>query len=113
MEIFLKALSENFQQYRVILAMDNASWHNHKIVIDNIVPLFQPAYSPEVNPAERVWKHIRINGGFKNRTFDSLAEMELHLCAAVIDILDDKETIKSLTGFRWVMKAILGNVMAG
>jgi transposase len=43
----------------MILAMDNASWHSSKIDAGNIVPLFQPAHSPELNPAERVWKHIR------------------------------------------------------
>jgi transposase len=105
MEVFLQALSENFSEYRVILAMDNASWHSSKIHIDNIVPLFQPAYSPEVNPAERVWKHIRENGGFKNRTFATLADVEQCLCHAVVNILD-KETVKSLTGFSWVMKAV-------
>jgi hypothetical protein len=113
MEFFLKSLSENFYQYRIILAMDNASWHSRKTDIDNIVPLFQPAHFPEVNPAERVWKHIRENGGFKNKTFDSLNDVEISLCSAVRNILENKETIKSLTGFKWITNAILGNVIAG
>ena len=106
MNIFLKTMSEKFPNYRIILGMDNASWHSSEIDIDNIVPLFQPAHSPEVNPAERVWKHIRENGGFKNRTFDNLNEVELALCAFANDVLTDKETIKSLTGFPWILKAI-------
>jgi hypothetical protein len=112
MEVFLSSLSETFQEYRIILAMDNASWHSNRIDSDNIVPLFQPAHSPEVNPAERVWKHIRENGGFKNRSFDNLTDVELSLCDAVTDILENKETIKSLTGFTWVMDAILDNMIA-
>ena len=107
MEVFLSFLSENFREYRIILAMDNASWHSSKTHIDNIIPLFQPAYSPEVNPAERVWKHIRENGGFKNRTFDTLAEVEQCLCEAVNNILD-RQTVKSLTGFNWIMKTVIG-----
>jgi len=113
MNIFLKSMSEKFIEYRIILAMDNASWHSSKIGFDNIVPLFQPAHSPEVNPSERVWKHVRENGGFKNRTFDNLIDVELALCSAVTDILECKETIKSLTGFPWVTNAILGNMIAG
>jgi transposase len=56
----------------------------------DFVPLFQPVHSPEVNPAERVWKHIRENGGFKNMTFDNLTDVELALCYAVTDILENK-----------------------
>ena len=113
MDIFLKLLSEKYPEYRIILAMDNASWHSSKIDIDNIVPLFQPAHSPEVNPAERVWKHIRESGRFKNKTFDSLADVEMAICNAVNDILGNKDTIKSLTGFWWIKNAILGSMVTG
>ena len=113
MDIFLKLFSENYPEYRIILAMDNASWHSSEISIDNIVPLFQPAHSPELNPAERVWKHIRESGCFKNKTFDSLADVETAICTAVNDILSNRETIKSLTGFGWIKNATLGNLIAG
>jgi len=65
MSLFLDMFSEKFSDYRIILAMDNASWHSKKKDIENIVPLFQPPHSPELNPAEHVWEHIRENGGFK------------------------------------------------
>ena len=83
-----------------IIAMDNASWHSKENDIENIVPLFQPAHSPELNPAEHVWEYIRENGGFKNQTFATLPEVEQNLCVTVQNLLDDKEKVKSLTGFR-------------
>jgi hypothetical protein len=33
MKIFLNMMSENFSNYRMIVAMDNASWHSSKVDI--------------------------------------------------------------------------------
>ena len=79
MDIFLKTFSENFAQYRVIMGMDNAACHNEDMK-KHIVPLFQPAYSPEllvlseveVNPAEHIWQYIRENGGLVAERVEAL-----------------------------------------
>ena len=112
MNVFLKMMSEEFSHYRMIVAMDNASWHNKENDIENIVPLFQPPHSPELNPAEHVWEHIRENGGFKNQTFETLRDVEQNLCAAVLKLHNDKEKVKSLTGFKWVLNAISDSLIA-
>jgi hypothetical protein len=66
MKIFLDEVSKTFSKYKIVMAMDRAAWHtsleNGKW--ENIVPLFQPPYSPEVNPVENMWHHLRENGGF-------------------------------------------------
>jgi transposase len=114
MSIFMEAFSEKFADYRVIMGMDNASWHCEiDKSIDNIVPLFQPTYSPELNPAEHIWRYIRANGGFKNNTFDSIEEVEDNLCKAVNELLNDKNQIISITNFGWIKKAIEECMMAG
>ena len=112
MDIFLKEFSNQFTGYRVIMGMDNAPWHN-SCLGENIVPLFQPAYSPELNPAEHIWKYIRGNGGFKNHTFNSIEEVEDNLCMAVNTLLADKSKIKSITGFKWIVTAISNSMIAG
>ena len=112
MNVFLKMMSEKFSHYRMIIAMDNASWHSKKNYIENIVPLFQPPHSPELNPAEHMWEHIRENGGFKNNTFATIHDVEQKLCTVVLILLDDKEKVKSLTGFRWVLDAISDSMIA-
>jgi transposase len=96
------------------MGMDNASWHKCKVSegTENIVPLFQPAYSPELNPAEHIWHYIRERGGFKNRTFGSIKEVEESLCVAVNTLLTDKNTIKSITGFEWIKNAISNSMIA-
>ena len=112
MSLFLDMFSEKFSDYRIILAMDNASWHSKKNSIENIVPLFQPPHSPELNPAEHVWEHIRENGGFKNKTFETLDDVEQNICVAVLELIEDKEKIKSLTGFNWILKSIQDSLVA-
>jgi hypothetical protein len=106
MNVFRAEFSKEFSAYRVIMAMDNASWHSARNDTDNIVPLFQPAYSPEVNPAEIIWRYVKENGGFKNRTFNSIEEVEQQLVKAVNTLLIEKETVKSITGFKWILEDI-------
>jgi hypothetical protein len=108
MALFLEECSKKFSGYRVIMAMDRASWHTGDKAKkwQNIVPLFQPAHSPEVNPAECIWKHIRTYYGFKNQTFTSMKEVEDRLVEALSDLELDKETVKSIMGFNWILDAI-------
>ena len=110
MDIFLNSVSEAFSNYRIVMAMDTcaaqsasrASWHsgieNEKW--KNIVPLFQPPYSPEVNPVENLWHHIREEGGFTNRTFNTLEEVEVKLAEKLKNL--DEKTVQSITLFRWI-----------
>jgi len=106
MDIFLEHVSENFSNYRIIMAMDRASWHTSLKAgkFDNIVPLFQPAYSPELNPVENLWHHIREDGGFKNATFNTLEEVELKLAEKLKNL--DEMTVKSITLFTWINEAL-------
>ncbi|KAA6326088.1 hypothetical protein EZS27_024764 [termite gut metagenome] len=106
MDVFMELVSKEFKEYRIIMVMDGAAWHRGDKLKkwENIVPLFQPAYSPEVNPIESLWHHIREKGKFKNTTFHSLGEVENRL-VEVINALD-KDTLKSITLFNWIKAAI-------
>ncbi|KAA6325323.1 hypothetical protein EZS27_025452 [termite gut metagenome] len=87
--------------------MDGASWHRGDKLKkwENIIPLFQPAYSPQVNPIESLWHPIREKGKFKNTTFHSLGEVENRLVQVIINTLD-RNTLKSITLFNWIKTAI-------
>jgi len=105
MGVFLEGVSTAFQDYRIIMVMDRAAWHTGKKTRkwDNIVPLFQPAYSPQLNPVENLWHHIREKGGFKNTTFKSMAEVEDRLAEVLRNL--DKNVVKSLSLFHWIERA--------
>jgi len=58
MNLHLRMISEHVGcRVQVVLVMDQAGWHvaKHLVVPDNITLLFLPAYSPELNPVERLW----------------------------------------------------------
>jgi transposase len=88
------------------MVMDNASRHsdNKTRKWENIIPFFQPPYSPELNPVENMRQYIRENGGFKNTTFNTLLEVEDNLEKVLKEI--NKETVKEITLFNWINDAI-------
>ena len=55
-----------------IVVIDNAGFHSlSKYEIpDNIFLLRIPPYSPELNPSEKIWAHIKKD--YKNRVFENL-----------------------------------------
>ena len=102
----MDGLSEEFQNYRIIMGMDKASWHTGDKAKKwgNIVPMFQPSHSPEVNPVENLWHHIREKGEFKNKTFDSMKDVEEALVEQLRNL--DKETVKSVCLYHWIKNSI-------
>jgi hypothetical protein len=46
-----------------IVLMDKAGWHTSGdlVVPENLSLVFLPPYSPELNPIERLWLHLRDN----------------------------------------------------
>lgn len=61
MSIFLEHLSSNFPNLKILLIMDQAGWHKSKElkVYENIELIYLPAYSPELNPVEKLWEWIK------------------------------------------------------
>ncbi len=106
MDIFLEGISAEFKEYRIIMAMDRAAWHTGEKAKkwENIVPLFQPAYSPVLNPVENLWHHIREKGKFKNTTFKDMEEVENRLSEELKNL--DNEVVKSLSLFHWIKASI-------
>ena len=76
MNIYLEKLSEKFKDKKIVLIMDNASFHKSKRlkIPKNIKIYFIPPYSPEVNPQERRFEDIKKF--LKNKIFNSLEELQ-------------------------------------
>jgi hypothetical protein len=60
-QIFLDLISEEFADSILIMQVDQAGCHRAKRLRlpQNIILIFQPAHSPELNPIERVWLHLK------------------------------------------------------
>lgn len=67
-----------------------------------MILLFKPAYSPEVNPIERLWGQIKEQ--LKWLRFEQIEELR----AAVQKELEKltNEVIASLTGWKFILDAI-------
>src|SRR5260370_7757788 len=85
MNLFLQHVSEAFADAFIIMQVDQASWHRSSDlqVPENIRLLFQPPYSPEVNPVEHLWDELRAKY-FPNPLFPSLDPLKPPLSPALI-----------------------------
>ncbi len=85
------------------MILDGAGWHTaHDLRLPpSMQLLFLPPYSPELNPAEHVWDHIRENY-FGNHVFTSLDAVEDRLCQAFRALAAQPEIVKSMTNFEWI-----------
>ncbi len=96
-EQYLQGLSVYKPREFKIVLLDNGAFHKAKTLVipSNIALLFLPPYSPELNPAERIWRDIKDK--LANRIFQTLDA----LSDAVSDIVKalTPENIFSLA--RW------------
>ena len=69
---YLKQLSKRFKNEKIVLIMDNASFHKSKKlkIPKNIKIEYIPPYSPELNPQERRFEDIKKF--LKNKVFKTI-----------------------------------------
>jgi transposase len=86
---------------RTILVLDRALWHtsDQVQVPEGIHLLFLPPYSPELQPAERLWPLTKEP--IANRSFKSLDELEVVLFERCRHLLQQLDLIRGLTFFHW------------
>lgn len=93
---YIKAFSEYKPDEFKIIIIDNAGFHSLSkyIIPKNIQFVRIPAYSPELNPAEKIWGYMKQF--YKNRVFKNLENVKLWLSNFVTEELPD-EKILSIT----------------
>ena len=60
-QVFINHMSNQSPEEFKILILDNGAFHHAKslIIPNNIAFIFLPPYSPELNPAEKMWRHFK------------------------------------------------------
>lgn len=91
MNIFLKEMGDLSGGEKTILIMDGAGWHKSKDiqVPENIIILFLPPYSPELNPVEKLWQYIKENT-IRNTVYESLEKLKDVICSFVSSMSHNK-----------------------
>lgn len=86
---------------QIVLVEDNAGWHtSHKVQVpEGIVRERLPAYSPELQPAERLWS--LTNEALVNQHFADLTELSAVQAERCRMLLLQPEQIRSRTNFHW------------
>ena len=87
-----------------IIQVDNGLFHKAKKlqVPANIILLFQPPYSPELNPIERLWEHLKKD--LKWELFDNLDSLRVKVAELIVQLTS--EVIASLTGYDFILNAL-------
>jgi transposase len=84
---------------RIVLVWDGAPAHraNSLKIPERISLVRVPAYTPELNPSERVWPLVKE--GVANESHESLGELERQVCSRCQKI--GAEEVSALTSYHW------------
>ena len=87
-----------------IIQVDNGGFHNslNLSIPENVILLFQPAYSPEVNPIQRLWGYIKEQ--LKWLRLEQIEELRASLQKELEKLTN--EVIASLTGWKFILEAL-------
>lgn len=90
MNEFLDQLSKELGQTHAIIVMDRAAWHKSKTlkIPENIKIIYLPPYSPELNPVEKLWQHMKAHT-IKNRIYEDIKSLENAICAFINTFTQD------------------------
>jgi hypothetical protein len=105
-DIFLNKFGQYYAESLNLVLLDQAPAHvaQRVSVPENVILVWLPAYSPELNPVERLWEDLKSRiDVMAAQVRSSLARLQDH----VADILRryTPETIASLTGYMYLVEA--------
>ena len=99
-QVFLNEFSKcSVNEYKILL-LDNGAFHKgQKLVIpDNVALLFIPPYSPELNPAEKIWwKMKRAFTGKLYKTLDMVSEFIMNQVKIITE-----ENVKNTCSYDYI-----------
>lgn len=105
--VYLAALSKQYAKTLNVLVVDGAPAHRGKDVVvpQNVILLFLPPYSPELNPVERLWLSLKQ----RLDVFDAAIRSELsvlrrHVADQVRALTASQ--LRSLTGYGYIRDAL-------
>lgn len=101
---FIDQLSQQYPESQNFLHMDQAKFHQGKELEwpENVIPIFQPPYSPELNPIERVWQAIKRE--MKWEIYETLDKVK----ERVREVLEGltPERLRSLCGWDYLVNSL-------
>lgn len=101
---FLDALSIQLGEDIALIQLDQAKAHQALSLHwhENLIPILQPAHSPQLNPIERLWQFLKAQ--LQGENFANLSALK----ARIQKLLDElmPEQIASLTSYDFILEAL-------
>nr|WP_231510549.1 transposase [Fischerella sp. PCC 9605] len=101
---FLEMVSADLGEDVAVIQFDQSSFHKVKTLDcpENIIPIFQPPHSPELNPIERFWQFLKSQLQWENcKTLTQLR----HKLAEILEHITP-DIIISLTSYDFILEAL-------
>jgi transposase len=100
---FLWQLLEAHSDRRIVLVIDNASYHRTRALLallenhaDHVFVMWLPRYSPELNLIEGLWGYLK-RSALNNYFYGDVASLEAAIHSAFRELQQHPETTLSLT----------------
>lgn len=105
LQVFLAAFRAEVGDRRIGLVLDGSGAHRSRATQwpDGLIPLRLPPYSPELNPAEQVFRHLRAH--LANRIFTDLDDLDAALTDALRTFWVNPPLLQRLVGYPWWLEA--------
>ncbi len=105
-QVFLDEFAKVYHSSLNVLVLDNGRFHHGKSlqIPDNVILVFLPPYSPELNPIERLWQDTKAKL-FEN-VFTAIIEMQNKLTEILKKYTET--TIASITNTDYITKVANG-----
>jgi len=99
-QIYLDEFSKEKPEEFNIIVLDNGAFHKAKSmsIPENIVLLFLPPYSPELNPAEKIWQTLKRK--FTNRLFKTMEQLSEFITSALNEL--KPINVKSICSYSYI-----------
>jgi len=93
----------------IVLQLDQAGWHGPQNlpVPEGIRPVYQPARTPELQPAEHLWS--LVDQPLANKYFDTIDDLDAVVAQRCCNLRQERSLIASHTKFHWWPQSINPN----
>jgi hypothetical protein len=108
LNLFLATMRDEWPGERIGVLLDGSGSHRSDKVRwpHAIVPLPLPPYSPELDPAEQVFRHLRKR--LANEAFATLEGLKDALTAELQRLWDHPKVVVRMTNYPWWREGVKG-----
>jgi hypothetical protein len=101
LNLFLTTMREEWPDERIGIVLDGAGSHRGEKVVwpEGIVPLPLPPYSPELNPAEQFFRHLRQR--LANEVFATMEALKDALTRELQRLWEHPKVVTRMTNYPW------------